>query len=121
MIKHTQKNLFAGNYTAVNKDTGVTCPDFKKIANAFNMKYFYIKTWNDFNKNISKILKQKKPMIIDVMMDPEQNFHPKLSTSKNTKNIIVSPPLEDLSPLLSRDELAKSMIIPLHDKSKKIN
>ena len=121
MIKHTQKNLFAGNYTAVNKDTGVTCPDFKKIANAFNMKYFYIKTWNDFNKNISKILKQKKPMIIDVMMDPEQNFHPKLSTSKNIKNIIVSPPLEDLSPLLSRDELAKSMIIPLHDKSKKIN
>ena len=36
---HTQKNLFSGNYTAVNKDTGVTCPDFKKVANAFNLKY----------------------------------------------------------------------------------
>ena len=120
MIKHTQKNLFSGNYTAVNKDTGVTCPDFKKVANAFNLKYFYIKTWNDFNKNISKILKQKKPMIIDVMMDPEQYFHPKLSTGRNEKNIIVSPPLEDLSPLLPRDELDKNMIIPLHEKSKKL-
>tara|TARA_B100000795_G_C22766472_1_gene425924 strand:- start:269 stop:1621 length:1353 start_codon:yes stop_codon:yes gene_type:complete len=120
MIKHTQKNLFSGNYTAVNKDTGVTCPDFKKVANAFNLKYFYIKTWNDFNKNIPKILKQKKPMIIDVMMDPEQYFHPKLSTGRNEKNIIVSPPLEDLSPLLSRKDLSKDMIIPLHEKSKKL-
>ena len=120
MIKHTQKSLFNGNYTAVNKDTGVTCPDFKKVANTFNMKYFYIKTWNDFNKNISKILEQKKSMIIDIAMDPEQYFHPKLATGKNEQNIIVSPPLEDLSPLLSRDELAEDMIIPLHEKSKKL-
>ena len=120
MIKHTQKNLFDGNYTSVNKDTGVTCPNFKKVANTFNMKYKYKKTWDDFNKNISKILKQKKSMIIDVMMDPEQYFHPKLSTGKNEQNIIVSPPLEDLSPLLSRDELTRDMIIPLHEKSKKL-
>ena len=69
---------------------------------------------------IYKILKQKKPMIIDVMMDPEQYFHPKLYTGRNEKNIIVSPPLEDLSPLLPRDELDKNMIIPLHEKSKKL-
>ena len=120
MIKHTQKNLFEGKYTAVNKDTDVTCPDFKKVAYAFNMKYFYIKTWQEFNKKIPNILKQKVPMIIEVMMDPEQYYHPKLSTGKNDQNIIVSPPLEDLSPLLTREELKKNMIIPMHEKSKKL-
>ena len=120
MIKHTQKNLFGGKYTAVNKETDVSCPNFKKVANAFNMKYFYIKTWQEFNKKIPLILKQKVPMIIEVMMDPEQFYHPKLGTGKNNKNIIVSPPLEDLSPLLSRDELEKNMIIPLHEKSKNL-
>ena len=120
MIKHTQKNLFGGTYTAVNKETDVSCPDFKKVANAFNMKYFYIRTWQEFNKKIPIILKQKVPMLIEVMMDPEQFYHPKLSTGKNNENIIVSPPLEDLSPLLSRDELEKNMIIPLHKKSKKL-
>ena len=59
-------------------------------------------------------------MIIDVMMDPEQYFHPKLSTGRSEKNIIVSPPLEDLSPLLPRDELDKHMVIPLQEKSKKL-
>ena len=120
MIKHTQKNLFGGKYTAVNKDTDVSCPDFKKVANAFNIKYFYIKTWKEFNKNIPKILKQKVPMIIEVMMDPEQYYHPKLSTGKNDQNVIISPPLEDLSPLLSREELEKNMLIPLHEKSKNL-
>jgi len=120
MIKHTQKNLFGGKYTSVNKDTDVTCPDFKKVASAFNMKYFYIRTWNNFKKNMPKILKTKSPMIINVMMDPEQFFHPKLGTGKNSDNVIVSPPLEDLSPLLSREELNKSMIIPLHEKSKNL-
>jgi len=67
-----------------------------------------------------KILKTKSPMIINVMMDPEQYFHPKLGTGKNSDNVIVSPPLEDLSPLLSREELNKSMIIPLHEKSKNL-
>ena len=80
----------------------------------------YDKLINFHLHQVSKILEQKKSMIIDIAMDPEQYFHPKLATGKNEQNIIVSPPLEDLSPLLSRDELAEDMIIPLHEKSKKL-
>tara|TARA_B100000965_G_scaffold403450_1_gene431570 strand:- start:1663 stop:3492 length:1830 start_codon:yes stop_codon:yes gene_type:complete len=121
MIKHTQKNLFSGRYSAVNKKTGVSCPDFKKVALAFNMKYFLIKNWKDFHSQIPKILKEKKAIICDVMMDPVQYFHPKLSTAMTNKGKIVSPPLEDLSPLLSRSSLKKSMLIPIHKKSKNLN
>lgn len=120
MIKHTQKNLFSGRYSAVDKKTDVSCPDFKKVATAFNMKYFRINTWSDFRNSIPKILKEKKAIICDVIMDPEQYFHPKLSTSMSKNGRIISPPLEDLSPLLKRNELQKSMIIPLHKKSKSI-
>ena len=117
MIKHTQKNLFSGRYSAVNKKTDVSCPDFSKIANAFNMKYFCIKSWKDFNKKIPKILKEKKAVICDVMMDPEQYFYPKLSTAFDKNRKIVSPPLEDLSPSISRNELKENMLIALHKKS----
>ena len=117
MIKHTQKNLFSGRYSGVNKKTDVSCPDFKKIAGAFNMKYYRIKSWEDFNKNIPKILKEKQSIICDVMMDPEQYFYPKLSTAFDKNKKIVSPPLEDLSPPISRNQLKKSMLIPLHKKS----
>ena len=53
-------------------------------------------------------------------MNPEQYFHPKLGTTINKKGKIISPPLEDLSPLLARKDLKKNMIISIHSKSKEI-
>ena len=53
-------------------------------------------------------------------MDPEQFFYPKLSLVIKKDGSIVSPPLEDLSPLLSREVMNKEMIIGLHQKSKKL-
>ena len=81
------------------------------------MKYFCIKSWKDFNKKIPKILKEKNAVICDVMMDPEQYFYPKLSTAFDKNRKIVSPPLEDLSPSISRNELKENMLIALHKKS----
>ena len=35
MIKHTQKNLFKGEYVGTDRESGVSCPDFSRIADAF--------------------------------------------------------------------------------------
>ncbi len=121
MIKHTQKGLFKGRYSGTNTKSGVSCPDFSKVAKAFNIDYFAIKSWNDFDLYIEKVLCNKGPVICDVFMDPEQFFHPKLSIALQEDGSIVSPPLEDLSPLLDREVLEKEMIIGLHEKSKKIS
>ena len=53
-------------------------------------------------------------------MDPEQFFYPKLSLAANKDGSIVSPPLEDLSPLLPRAVLNDEMLIGLHPKSKNL-
>lgn len=121
MIKHTQKGLFKGRYTGTNNKTGVSCPDFSKVAKAFNIDYFSIKTWDDFDLKIDNILDNKGPIICDVFMDPEQFFHPKLSIALQEDGTVVSPPLEDLSPLLDRNILKKEMLIGLHEKSEKIS
>ena len=54
-------------------------------------------------------------------MSPEQFFHPKLSIALQKDGTIISPPLEDLSPLLDRKTLEREMIIGLHEKSKNIS
>jgi acetolactate synthase-1/2/3 large subunit len=120
MIKHTQKNLFKGRYIGVDKKSGISCPDFYKIAQAFNIKYFSITSWKDFYKVMPLIKKNKSPIICDVFMDPEQTFYPKLSLTLAVDNKIVSPPLEDLSPILERKTFFSDMIIPPHEKSKNI-
>jgi acetolactate synthase-1/2/3 large subunit len=120
MIKHTQKSLFKGRYVGVDNKSGISCPDYFKIASAFNIKYFAIKTWKDFFNVIPVINKEKCPIICDVFMDPEQSFYPKLSLTLAADNKIVSPPLEDLSPLLDRKQLFSEMIISPHQKSKNL-
>jgi acetolactate synthase-1/2/3 large subunit len=120
MIKHTQKNLFKGRYVGVDSKSGISCPDYCKIARAFNIKYFSIKTWKDFFKIIPLINKEKCPVICEVFMDPEQSFYPKLSLTLAADNKIVSPPLEDLSPLLSRKKFFSEMLISPHQKSKNL-
>ena len=120
MIKHTQKNLFKGRYVGVNKHSGISCPDFYKIAKAFNIKYFSINSWKDFYKAVPLINKAKQPIICDVFMDPEQSFLPKLSLTLAADNKIVSPPLEDLSPVLNRKKFYSEMIISPHKKSRSI-
>jgi acetolactate synthase-1/2/3 large subunit len=53
-------------------------------------------------------------------MDPEQTFYPKLALTLAADNKIVSPPLEDLSPILERKNFFSEMIIPVHEKSRKL-
>ena len=120
MIKHTQKNLFKGRYVGVNKKTGVSCPDFSKLAKSFDISSFKIKKRHEIEVKLNKVFNSKGPAICEIFMDPEQMFLPKLSVAKNEDGLLISPPLEDLSPLVDMSDLDKSMIVPIHKKSRKL-
>lgn len=51
------------------------------------------------------------PAIIEVMTDPFEVLGPKASSKKLDDGRIVSLPLEDMSPLLSREEFLSNMLI----------
>ena len=117
MIKHTQKALFQGRYSGTDKKSGVTCPDFTKLAAGFGMPAYQIRTWADMDSVMPKVQEHKGPVICEVFMHPEQLFVPKLSLAPQKDGSIVSPPLEDLWPLLPRDEVRRHMVIGMHPKS----
>jgi len=117
MIKHTQTNLFAGRGVGVDEKSGVTCPNYSALAAAFGIPSYQIRSWDDFDAIIPKIQAESGPVICEVFMHPRQLFVPKLSLAPRPDGSIVSPPLEDLSPLLPRDELRANMIVGLHPKS----
>ena len=62
---------------------------------------------------IQKTMDAKGPMICEVVIDEHQSFAPKLGAKQHPDGRITSPPLEDLSPFLSREELQDNMIIDL--------
>jgi acetolactate synthase-1/2/3 large subunit len=120
MIKHTQKALFQGRYSGTDAKSGVTCPDFSKLAKAFDFPAFQIRTWEDMDRVMPLVQEEKGPVICEVFTHPEQLFVPKLSLSPQKDGSIVSPPIEDLSPLLSRAEMRENMLIGLHPKSENL-
>jgi len=120
MIKHTQKNLFKGAYSGSDRASGVSCPDFAKVAAAFEFPYFLISTWEDFETVLPQVQAATGPVVCELMMDPEQNSLPKLGLAIGADGKIVSPPLEDLSPLLPRDEMRRNMVIGMHPKSESL-
>lgn len=120
MIKHTQKAMLGGRYAGTDKSTGVSCPDFSKLAGAFGIPAAQVRTWAEFDAAIGAMQASEGPMIVEVFMDPGQLFVPKLSLAVAEGGALISPPLEDLSPLLSREALKADMLVPLHPKSEKL-
>ena len=61
-------------YHAADIKKGYNIPDFKKIANAYNLKYIKIKNYKDLNKlNISN-----KPSLIEVFIKKNTLIEPKM-------------------------------------------
>ncbi|MHB8635076.1 MAG: thiamine pyrophosphate-binding protein [Fimbriimonadaceae bacterium] len=117
MIKHTQKSLFKGKFSGTDKKSGVTCPDFERVAAAFGFPYVSVRTWEDFEHAIPTMQANQGPIVCEVFMHPEQLFYPKLSLAARDDGSLVSPPLEDLSPLLPLEEIEAAMKIGVHPKS----
>jgi acetolactate synthase-1/2/3 large subunit len=110
MIKHTQNMLFGGTKTCVDKKTGVELPDYKKVAEAFEYEYYTIDQVDEF-------LSSPNQGILEVFMDPNQEFIPKVRGIKNKDNTIQAGLLEEMSPLLPLDKIKEAMISGMHERS----
>lgn len=110
-IRQTQKNYFKDNLVGVGVDShDLEFPNFKKLAYAYGYKYFSCTRNKKLNKCINDVINFSGPLICEVYVDKEQNFEPKASSKRLDDGTMVSAPLEDLAPFLSREELKENMI-----------
>lgn len=113
-IRITQTNLFNKNFIGIGKESGdLSFPEFKKIAEAFGYKYFSAHSNIEMKSVVDEVLKLDGPVFTEIFTDTIQVWEPKSSTKRLSDGTLVSPPLEDLAPFLSREELEKQMFIPL--------
>jgi len=113
-IKHTQKMLFDGRYTGVDPNTGVTLPNFEKVAKAFGIPYY-----NSKKNTLQEFVNEESFGIFECYMNPEQDLIPKVK-GVPVADIILPPPLEEMSPLLSIEVIENNMIIEINELSYKI-
>ena len=109
-IRQTQHNYFADNIVGCGEESGLSFPSFEKLAGAFGFEYAAIRQLNDCRDAIPQTLQGSQPAICEVFLDLNQQFAPKLSSRKLEDGRMVSSPLEDMAPFLSREELTENMI-----------
>jgi len=115
-IFQTHRNFFNGVEVGGGPKSGVSFPNFEKLSQGFDLPYFSVKAHEELNQVIKKCMKEEGPLICEVFIDENVVFAPKLGAKQHPDGRITSPPLEDLSPFLDRDELKNNMFIEIVDE-----
>jgi acetolactate synthase-1/2/3 large subunit len=109
-IRQTQRGFFPDNVVGCGTESGVTFPDFGKLATAFDLPFVRCTKHDELQTTIQKTLDAPGPSVCEVMLDLNQGFAPRVSSKRNAEGKIVTMPLEDMAPFLSAEELASNMI-----------
>jgi acetolactate synthase I/II/III large subunit len=108
-IRQTQDNFFNGRHTGCDAKSGVTFPDWKKVAEAFDWPYVRIDSIIDIDKKIRDVLAMPGRVFCDVVLTPGYTFSPKISSRRHPDGSITSPSLEDMFPFLPTHEMQDNL------------
>ena len=110
-IKQTQHNYFSDNVFGTSPQDGVSLPDFVDLARAFKIQSYKVSTMAEWNsESVQTAMNDDKPALIEVMLDPDQVFSPKLAAKKLADGSMLAPSLENMSPFLSDDEMKQNRL-----------
>lgn len=102
-IRQTQTDKFAPPLVGVCAENGVSFPSLERIAWAYGIPFVRIDALSGVSPGVREVLEYDGAVLCEVVVDPEQDFEPKLSSRVLPDGTIVSPDLDDMSPFLPRD------------------
>ena len=106
-------NSQAGNFkrlTGCTRESGLLLPNIKKVVEAFDVKCFEIESETELNGKIDEVLSFNGSAICMVKIYIGQKIMPRQTNYMKEDGQMASRPLEDMSPLLDRDEFNKNML-----------
>ena len=109
-IKTTQKSFFGGFFVGSEAGSGVSLPDFEKLAQAYGLPYFKLSNNQDIEGKLPEIFAVDGPVMIEVMLDPFEVLGPKAASKRLPDGTMVSEPLDNMAPFLSPEERGRWMI-----------
>lgn len=101
---------------AADAQSGLTLPNLESVCGAFRIPYFRIGAYEDMEKVLDAALEVDGPALVEVVVSRDEDRRPRLTNYQRADGTMASKPLEDMFPLLSREEFLENMIIaPLEE------
>jgi len=108
-MRQTQSGFF-GRMIGADPSSGISFPDYVKVAGAYGIPAARIDRMECMSR-LWHILDEPGPALCEVILDPAQEFEPRLKARQLPDGRIVSPALEDMYPFLDPEELESNLFI----------
>ncbi|MFC7371283.1 acetolactate synthase large subunit [Fictibacillus iocasae] len=85
MVRQWQQIFYDGRYS---ESTGSHQPDFVKLAEAYGIEGVRVSTEEEAAVQLRKALQEKKPILLDCTVTPEENVYPMIAPGKGIHEMI---------------------------------
>jgi acetolactate synthase I/II/III large subunit len=118
-IRNTQNNYFKGRLVGTGPEAGLWMPALKDIAATYGLDYYEIDEVQTMGGILHQAIGSRKPAIVNVNLITNELLSPKVAAIPQPDGSMISMPLEDMTPLLSLEELREQMLVELSPESLK--
>jgi len=102
-IRTSQKTYFNGHYIGCDTATGLSLPNWEKIAEAYGITVLKLTNSSYMNDEFMKLWNSQASCIFLIIADPNQMYLPKIMSKFSKDGSIVSRPLHDMYPKLQKE------------------
>ncbi|MFV0494947.1 thiamine pyrophosphate-binding protein [Mycobacterium sp.] len=98
-IRMTQRNYFNGAWIGCDAETGLGLPDWEDLVRAYRIPFARLDAESGLDADqIRSLLGTDGPVLIVVPIDPDQTYHPKITSAVQPDGSMKSNPLHKMSP-----------------------
>ena len=108
-IRQTSKNFFNGAYIGCTPDTGVSFPDFQKVADTFGFQYSCCHNNAEVENCVRGLFDSDKRVLLEIQQAFDDPVIPKVMSRLDENGQMLTPALEDMFPFLDRKQMAELM------------
>ncbi len=107
-IVQSQTNFFAGHFSGCTPESGISMPDFERLAYAYEFPYVRIQKNQDIEEKLNEVFSMPGYVLCELIQDDSQNIEPKVKSKQLEDGTLFSPPIDDLFPFLTEEEYKES-------------
>ncbi len=109
-IRQTSKNFFAGTYIGCTPDTGVSFPEFRKVAETFGYEYRKCSSNKEVEGAVKWLTDRKNRCLLEIEQRLDDPVVPKVMSRLDESGKMLTPALQDMYPFLSKEDYEQLMI-----------
>ncbi|HEY0245518.1 MAG TPA: thiamine pyrophosphate-binding protein [Mucilaginibacter sp.] len=110
-IRNSQVAFTGGHIAAASESTGVTFPNWEKLAQANSLPYFYEDKFSELDSLFDKILAKKGPMVVEIVVPENVTMIPAVTSVRLSNGSFKSNKLDEMSPELSPEQLKQAGVV----------